>query len=64
MDRFLFNFHLCYFIFAFKMQLELMLGTSLGTLSPSTFRQQVIHNHPYVSPLPSFRDHSYMWKGF
>lgn len=27
MDRFLFNFHLCYFIFAFKMQLELMLGT-------------------------------------
>lgn len=47
-----------------KCNWSLCLVPSLGTLSPSTFPQQVIHEHSYVSPLPSFRDHSYIWKGF
>jgi len=37
------NFHLCYFISAFKMQLQPT--PILGSLSPSTFPLQVIHDH-------------------
>lgn len=45
------------------MQVEPMLGTYSTNPSPSTFPQQVLHDHSYGSPLPSLKDKGRAWKG-